>query len=81
MKLTEKETKVLNLILNSEYHDGSNPINNWIWTDCVSDAFDGTKSFSGITSQLQQKELANFSGKGKDAVCCITQKGYDSISS
>lgn len=79
MNATTKGLKVLKLIAESEFHDGAHPVNNWVWTDCVSDEFGGTKSFSGIASQLQQKGFAKFDGKGRDAVCCITQLGYDTL--
>jgi len=77
IKATANELKALKLILESEFHDGNDPIGNWVWTDCVSGDFGGTKSFSGTASQLQQKGWAKFDGKGREAVCCITQLGFE----
>lgn len=79
MAITALEKRALIAIRDSEFHNGSDPINDWVWTDCVSDEVGGGKQFSGVSSSLQQKGFAKFEGTGRDAVCCITQSGFDAL--
>lgn len=78
-KLTKNEKTLLFAIKNSEFHDGQNPLNNAVWTDCVCECFNNTKTASGTMSSLVKKGLAESQGKGRDAVCWITQAGLDAL--
>lgn len=85
ISVTENERKLLELIRDSEYHDGENPVDHSVWTNVISGYFGGTKKMSGVASSLVKKGLAVFENYGygakemKEGVCWITQKGFDAI--
>lgn len=76
MTLTAKEFQALQGVLDSEFHDGANPINNpvWVWS---ANNFDNPRSFPGVVSALVKKGYVKvFNRRTKEAVIQITESGF-----
>jgi len=76
--LTTLEVQGLQGILDSEFHDGNDPIKNPVWT-WSANPFGNKKTFSGVVSSLVKKGLVKSSGYDKDDVIYITQAGWDAL--
>lgn len=82
MKLTDNERMALQGIVDSDYHDGQHPVDNWVWSFSANPWNHDTKEsrkFAGTLSSLLKKGLAKQDGEGKDACVTITQAGYDAL--
>lgn len=79
MALTDNERQALQGIVDSEFHDGQDPIGNWVWSFSANPWIDSTESrkFAGTLSSLLKKGLAKQDGEGKEACVAITQAGYE----
>lgn len=76
-KITELELKVLNAIVDSDYQDCINVVNNWVWS-WSANPWDGTpesRKFAAVLVSLIKKGLAKQDGEGRDACVCITEQG------
>lgn len=78
MNITQKEAMVLDAILNSDYHDGSDPVMNPVWSFSCN-PFDSITSLGGVMASLKKKGLADTDDDGDDAVCFITVQGWKAI--
>jgi hypothetical protein len=83
MALTPKQIVVLERILASEYHDGIDPVGNYVWTHSVHPPGWSGRSFGGVLTSLIKAGLVKKSGQkyGRrpvdDERCvAITQEGY-----
>lgn len=81
MKITANEREVLKAILASDYIDGGEPVNNWVWSWSANPWYETSESkkFAGVLVSLMKKGLAQQTDSGRDACVCITQAGYDAI--
>lgn len=84
MNLTANQAKLLEAVVNSQYHDGADPVDNYVWSDGIHrDVGVSERSIGGIVSKAQQAELVTTGGswdKGaekSDRVIAITQLGWD----
>lgn len=77
MKLTEKETKLLKAIMNSEYRSGDptkyrdaglEPV----WVDCIW-GFEGKRAYGGVMASLCKKGLVETDGE----TVTLTEAGLD----
>lgn len=81
MTITNNEREVLKAIVDSEFHDGHDPVGNWVWSFSANpwnDTADSRK-FAGVLVSLIKKGLAQQSGDGKEACVTITAEGLKSI--
>lgn len=70
--LTDGEFRILDLIVNSEYHDGFEIVGSPVWQVTK------TKQDSGYMASCVKKGYAGvWNGIKKDATCWITAKGYN----
>lgn len=77
-QLTENQFKLLDLIINSQYHDGNDPVDHGIWQSEVSDHF-GT-STGGVIRHALDAGLVGEDASSRDKadwVVWVTQKGFD----
>lgn len=72
--MTENERSLLIAIINSDFHDGQEPVGDYVWVDCL-DGWSDTKKFPGTMSSLVKKGFAKTDGEA----CCITQAGFDAV--
>lgn len=79
--LTKMERDVLNAVVGSEFHDGNDPVDNFVWFDCVSDDLSiKGKTLSGVVSSLVQKGFVRTQDEGREAVIAITRAGFEALS-
>lgn len=78
MKVTATELEALQGIVDSYYHDGAEPLNNWVWSFSAN-PFKNSRTFAGALSSLIKKGLAKQDGEGREACVCITQAGLDAL--
>jgi len=73
--LTEKENDYLELIINSDYHDGEAVVGNHVWSEAT------TASQKGCVASLQKKGFLDVSepdaGRGNATTHAITQEGFE----
>lgn len=78
--LTKLEGMGLHGIMNSEFHDGGDPVGNAVWTwSCHSMA---PRVWGGVVASLQRKGLITCgmnSKQSKDATVALTQAGLDAV--
>lgn len=75
VKLTQIEYQALQGIWASEFHDGGERVENWVWA-WSANPFPSPRTFSGAMSSLVKKGLAKSDGNsGNDACVCITAAG------
>jgi hypothetical protein len=72
--LTDGERSLLKAIRDSEYHDGRDPVDSYVWVDCLDD-WSNTRRLPGTMASLVKKGLARTNGES----CAITQAGFDLI--
>ena len=61
--LTTNEHKALQGIIDSDYRDGSNPIDCWVWSwSC--NPFDSARTFGGVVASLVKKGMVRQCGEG-----------------
>jgi hypothetical protein len=72
--ITVNERSLLIAIRDSDFQDGNDPVDNYVWVDCL-DGWSDTRKFPGTMSSLVKKGLAKSDG---DA-CAITQAGFDAL--
>jgi hypothetical protein len=84
MKITDNERHLLRAIRDSDFNQGCNPVNNWVWADCINDNL-GT-GHGGVMASLVKKGLADHdyyndpgSQHSNDNTVCITRAGFDAI--
>lgn len=68
--ITDGERSLLIAIRDSEYHDGSDPVDDPVWVDCLWGWSDTTK-FPGTMASLVKKGLVKTNGE----TCSITAAG------
>ncbi len=85
--LTEKERALLTEIVDSEYQDGGNPVDNPVWMDYIVNS----KAKGGVLTSLQSKGLVrvnlisrtdsdNFKFSGiTDSTIAITETGFAAL--
>lgn len=79
MSFTEKETSLINAIINSDYSNGD--LLDGVWLPTAKECgFDNNNTLSGVVSQLVQKGIVYVDGKGNDATIVFTKKYVDSLS-
>lgn len=78
--LTELETKGLEGIVNSDFHDGSDPVENPVWT-WSANPFPDARTFSGVMSSLVKKGYAKADNWGpvRDRCVSITKEGMEAL--
>jgi len=75
MTITALQADVLRAIVESDFHDGADPVGNWVWSDCLYPKIAKGKQIGAVMSMLVQRGLAR-----TDATCCcITQEGIDEL--
>ncbi len=78
MTITPQEFYVLRAICDSDFHDGQNPVDNWVWS-WSANPWDGTadsRKFAGVLVSLIKKGLAKQDGDGWEACVTITAEGF-----
>lgn len=68
--LTQLERIALDRVINSEYHDGKDPVNHPVWSHGLFD-----KQLTGAVSSCSTKGYVVVHGAGKDATIQITELG------
>jgi hypothetical protein len=76
INLTENEIKVIAAIINSDYQDDNNPVNNPVWSFSCN-PFENKKTLSGVVASLSKKGLVNSGGTGQNACITLLQAGMD----
>ena len=80
--LTKLELEGLKGIVDSEYRDGSHPVDHEVWT-WSANPFKSKKTFSGVVASLVKKGLAGISETGwsgnQENTIWLTQAGYDAL--
>ncbi len=74
MTITKNERSLLVAIRDNEFMDGNDPVNHYVWVNCIW-GWEGTRKFPGTMASLVKKGLAKSDGE----CCCITQSGFDAI--
>lgn len=74
VSITEGEKGLLVAILDSEYHDGRDPVDDPVWVDCLW-GWSGKAKFPGTMASLVRKGLADTDGE----TCSLTQAGVDLV--
>lgn len=85
--ITEQQAIVLQLIAESEYHDGEDPVEHETWTEVVMDYYEGTdKAFLGVLVSLSNVGMVrttrgsgNRTQSGYDGTVAITAKGMEAL--
>lgn len=79
--ITDKERIVLQAIVNSNFQDGGDPVDNWVWSFSVTDACPlPATSMGGVLTSLFNKGLAKGDGQvDRDACIAITAKGMEAL--
>lgn len=70
--ITTKEQSLLAAIINNEFHDGRDPVDDSVWVNTL-DGWSGEKSFPGVMASLVRKGFAKTNGES----CSVTQAGYE----
>ena len=80
-KITNYEREVLKAIVASDFHDGNDPIDNWVWSFSGNPWEDTPESrrYAGVLVSLIRKGLAKQSGEGRDACVAITADGHKAL--
>ena len=78
MHLTTKEIDALIGIVDSEFHDGSHPVGNPVWT-WSANPFSNARTFSGVVASLNKKGFTTSTDLGKDSTIVLTQAGFDAL--
>lgn len=73
--MTPLEMKVIKAILESEYHDGRNPVGNSVWVDCLWDLKKEGLRKSGAMGSLVKKKYIDTDGES----CSVTVEGYNAF--
>ena len=84
MTLTANERAALQGIVDSNYHDGQHPVDNWVWSWSANPWIDDDtqrRKFAGTLTSLIKKGFAKQDGDGVGACVAITQSGYDALNS
>ena len=82
--MTALERRLLTQIRDSEYHDGSDPVDHEVWRSIACEGFKG-KQVNGVLSSLAKKGWAKTQEDGKDeegrdeSVVWITRAGFDAL--
>jgi hypothetical protein len=73
--ITKGERSLLAAIRDSEFHDGNDPVGNYVWVDYL-DGWSDTRKFPGTMASLAKKGLVKTNGE----TCALTQAGFDIVS-
>ena len=79
MNATKMELEVLQAIVDSDFHDGCDPVGNPVWADCLEGDCKTVRGLqlSGVVSSLNKKCFAVSQRDANEAVIHITQAGMD----
>lgn len=80
-KITATEREALQGIVDSDFHDGQDPVDNWVWSFSANPWNDTRESrkFAGALVSLIKKGLAKQDGEKDEACVAITQAGMEAL--